>query len=73
MSEWGEDDKPCQWSGLQKICKNCEFGTCDYTTSQHYCLRVNGLRMVLFGPRPVAPTDTCKHFALYKKLKGLSR
>ncbi|GEM_PF-3267430 len=61
--EFGEDAKPCQ-CGLQKICKNCEASTKDYTTKKTYCCNPAWWYMVLFGPRPVSPTDTCSKHAL---------
>jgi len=70
MSEWGEGPETC---GTTKICKYCEFCTCDYTTSKHYCLNVSPLRITFMGPRPVMPTNTCKHFTLCKKIVGYSR
>lgn len=61
--ECGEDAKPCQ-CGLQKICKNCESSTKDFTTKQTYCCNPTFWYRVLFGPRPVMPTHSCGKFVL---------
>jgi len=70
MSEFGDGPETC---GTTKICRYCEYCTRDYTTSKHYCLRVNWGRMIFLGPRRVAPTDTCKFFDLHTKFLGRSR
>ena len=66
--EFSEDDMPCGHT-QGKICKNCESSTKEFTTGKMYCCNVPWLYLLLFGPRPVAPTNTCSKCALKKAME----
>ncbi|MDE6250690.1 MAG: hypothetical protein K2M34_03595 [Alphaproteobacteria bacterium] len=50
-----------------RVCRNCENCSIDCTTKKAYCYDVSWLRMMLFGPRRVKPSDTCKNIVLRKE------
>lgn len=50
-----------------RVCRNCENCSIDNITKKAYCYDVSLLRMMLFGPRHVKPSDTCKNIVLRKQ------
>ncbi len=59
--------------GPDKTCEYCAYSTTDITTKKVYCLNVPGWRIILKGPRPVRPFDTCHKYCLHEKYGGRSR